>query len=175
MTNRIQKLYLAHRENSWYLRTGIIHHFICKCGQTDQLWNLVSDEYHPSHRCSRCRNDYYLDSMMFLTNEKVTRWSIFHWKIEAIKTADAWIVRAYDNIPLFDYELQKIRFRKVYICTSTLFFTGKSKLHIDYEMIIKKYVYNHAKKSSMIIELMSDDLDDALLAFVLSSPIDKIA
>ena len=73
MTYRIEKLYLAHRENSWYLRTGMIHHFICKCEQTDMFMNVTNDEFHPNHCCSQCQNNYYIDSMMFLTNKKVTQ------------------------------------------------------------------------------------------------------
>ena len=148
---------------------------MCKCGQTDRFSNVASDEYHPSHRCSRCHNDYYLDSLMFLTDEKVVRWSAFYWNIETVKTDESWIVRAYEFIPLFDYELQKIRFRKVYIGSILLSFRGEKSFHEDYPMLMKKYVYNYTDKSIQIKELVFKDLKKELYDFVLSSPISAIA
>jgi len=78
MTFRMNQSTLSKRENSWYLKTGHIHHFICKCGQVDQFGNIVSTIHHPGHCCSNCGNIHYLDSVMFLSNEKVVRWSIFN-------------------------------------------------------------------------------------------------
>ena len=69
MSFNIPNKSLPKQDNSWYLRTGVTHHFICKCGQTDKFMNVTSDEFHPNHLCSQCHNNYYIDSMMFLTNE----------------------------------------------------------------------------------------------------------
>ncbi len=175
MSIKLNSPLLNSRQNSWYLKTGLTHHFICKCGQTDQFRNIASDEYHPHHRCSRCSNTYYLDSMMFLTDEKVTRWSTFHWNIETVKSGDSWIVRAYDFIPLFDYDLQKIRFRKVYIGTISLDFLGQKSFHEDYPMLMKKYVYNSSDKSILLKELIFENVRNKLYEFILASPLKTIA
>ena len=175
MTNRIKRPHLYKRENSWYLKTGHIHHFICKCGQVDQFGNIVSTIHHPAHCCRSCGNSYYLDSVMFLTDKKVVRWLAFNWSIETIKTDEAWIVRAYASIPLFDHDLQKIRFRKTIIATTTLFFTGKHQYHEDHPMIMKKYIYNHMDKATLIKELMAEELEKTLYAFILELPTDEIA
>ncbi len=163
------------RKNSWYLRTGMTHHFICKCGQTDKFMNVLSDEYHPSHRCSQCQNDYYIDSMMFLTNKKVTQWSAFYWNVETQKTESDWIARAYDFIPLFDYELQKIRFRKVYICTISLSFNAEKEFHEDSSIIMNKNVYNNGDKAIQFSNFIFEYMEKVLFDFVLDTPTNTIS
>ena len=177
MSFNIHNQSLPKQNNSWYFKTGQIHHFLCKCGHVDQCMYpvILINMYHPEHCCSHCANTHYLDSVIFLTNPKVVRWSIFHWNIETIKTDESWVVRAYASIPLFDYNLQKIRFRKTVIATNTLFFNGIDKYHEDYPMILKKYVYNHRDKATLIKSLMDEELKKVLYVFILNAPIDEIA
>ncbi len=175
MTFRMNQSTLSKRENSWYLKTGHIHHFICKCGQIDQFGNIVSTIHHPGHCCRNCGNSHYLDSVMFLNNKKVTRWSVFNWSIETIKTDEAWVVQTYASIPVFDYALQKIKYRKTVIATNTLFFTGKHEYHEDHPLIMKKYVYNHLEKATVIKDLIDIELEEALCGFVLDDTIDVLA
>lgn len=175
MTNRVQDPQVDKRQNSWYLKTGYIHHFLCKCGQIDQFGNIVSTVHHPDHCCSFCGNTHYLDSLMFFADEKVIRWSIFNWNIETTKTEQAWIVKAYASIPLFDHAIQKISFKKIVLATNTLFFTGESLYQEDHPMIMKRYVYNHLAKATLLRNLIEEDLENLLCAFTLASPIETIS
>ena len=126
MTTKMHKTIYLKKENSWYLKVGRTHHFLCRCGEEEQYSDaMILDMHHPLHCCSHCGNTHYLDSVMFLNNPKVIRWSIFNWNIEGIKAEDRWIVNAWTNIPQFNYTLQKIEFKKTVIATNTLLFTGK--------------------------------------------------
>ena len=175
MSSNIQNQHLPKQKNSWYLRTGQIHHFICKCGQVDQFFSAAVQIHHPNHSCSSCHNTYYLDSVMFLHNKKVIRWSVFHWDIEAIKTKTFWQVSAYSTIPLFDHTLQKIRMKKVVIATSIIYFNGESVYTEEYPMIMEKYVYNHLDSATIIKELIDRELEERLCEFILDDPAETIA
>ena len=95
-------------ENSWYLKTGDFHHFICYCGQHDTYMCLAAIEHHPYHSCSRCSNDYYLDSVMFMNDSKVIRWSRFFYDFENEKNDGGWHVHVVARVPFFNFQLQKI-------------------------------------------------------------------
>ena len=174
MSSRIHSQHLPKQRNSWYLRTGQIHHFICKCGQVDQFINVVTQLHHPNHVCSHCGNKHYLDSAMFLHNKKVKRWSVFHWDIETIKIEESWMVSAYATIPVFDYALQKIRLKKIVLATTTLDFHGESTYHEDHPTIMGKYIYNHLESAITIKELVDKELEEYLGQFVLEDPIETI-
>jgi len=172
MSSRIYSQHLPKQRNSWYLRTGQIHHFICKCRQVDQFANVLMHIHHPNHVCSSCGNKHYLDSVMFLHNKKVTRWSVFHWDIETVKTTDSWQVSTYTPIPVFDYALQKIRLKKIVLATTTLHFNGESTYNEDHPMIMEKYVYNHLESAVTIKELVDNELEEHLCRFILEGPIE---
>ena len=174
MSSNIHSQHLPKQRNSWYLKTGQIHHFICKCGQVDQFANVLIPIHHPNHACSSCANTHYLDSVMFLQNEKVTRWSIFHWDTEMVKTTDSWQVSAYTPIPVFDYALQKIRLKKIVLATTTLHFNGESTYREDQSMVMGKYVYNHLDTAVTIKELVDNELEERLCRSVLENPIETI-
>jgi hypothetical protein len=157
--------------NSWYLRTGQVHHFLCRCGQVDQVSDVLTIMHHPNHRCSNCGNTHYLDSVMFLTNLKVTRWSIFHWNVERVKNDEAWVVSAYANIPLFDPKIQKIRLKKVMLATMSLSFRGGYSYKEEAPSLLKKYLYNHCHSATQMSELIEKELSEVLDAFLLESPI----
>ncbi len=175
MSSNIKSQHLHKQNNSWYIRTGHIHHFLCKCGQTDSFGNILSVVHHPDNCCSGCGNSHYLDTLMFLSSEKVVRWSVFHWHIEKIKTKQEWIVRTYASIPVFDYAIQKIRFRKIIFSTRSMSLQGKLDKHESYPIVLKKYVYNHLIKATQIKELMNEELKHVLYAFILEAPKVEIA
>jgi len=172
MSLKIHTQNLPKQNNSWYLRTGYIHHYICKCGEVDQFVNIAINIHHPYHSCSRCKNTHYLDSVMFLNDSNVVRWSSFHWNIETIKSEESWSMRAYSTIPVFDYDLQKIRLKRVTLATTTLYFNGTTSYKEDNPMIMEKYVYNNLESMSTIKELVDNDLEESLCRFILESPID---
>jgi len=162
------------QNNSWYIKVGHMHYFFCKCGQTNSFGNILSTIYHPDNYCHSCGNTHYLDSMMFLFNKKVVRWSIFNWDIEKIKTKKEWLVRTYASIPVFDYTLQKIRFIKIIFFTRSMSFQGERDQEKVYPLVLKKYVYNHLSKATEIQELMYEDAKQGLYEFILETPQDKI-
>jgi len=175
MTFRMMQQHIRKQSNSWYLRTGQVHHFLCRCGQVDQVSDVVTIIHHPSHRCSSCGNTHYLDSVMFLTNAKVTRWSIFHWHIEKVKNDEAWVVSAYTNIPLFDQIIQKIRLKKVVLASISLSFGGLYCYNEEAPTLLNKYLYNHCSSATLMRELIERELWEAMDTFLLASPTDTIS
>ncbi len=174
MSCRVHNQHLPKQKNSWYLRTGQVHHFLCQCGQVEQFANIVTTIHHPGHQCSACGNTHYLDSEMFLYKEKVTMWSNIYWNIDKLKTDEFWIISAYVNIPVFDYGIQKIRIKKIVLATSSLSFRGKYTYTEDQPVLLKKYVYNHSQTAKVISEMVKYEIDDVLSTFVLASPIEKL-
>lgn len=176
MTTNPNKETMLKSKNSWYLKTGQTHHFLCGCGQVDACTDaIILTIHHPDHWCSKCTNTHYLDSVMLLTNPRVTRWSIVNWDTEKIKSEGKWVVMAYAFIPVFNYTLQKIEYRKRILATNTLHFTGEHSYEEYDPMIINKYVYNHAQKASLIKDLVAQELEERLFTFVLSAPNETIA
>ena len=165
---------LGAQKNSWYLRTGEVHHFLCRCGCVEQTYSLVSKIHHPNHTCSVCGNTRYLDSTMFLGDPKVIRWSAFFWDINETKSNMAWSVSAYAHIPVFDYAIQKIRLKKFIFAVATLTFKGEH----DYEELapnlLRKYVYNGNVNARTLKEMMQEALNERLSSYVLTDPIEAI-
>ena len=174
MSSRIHNQYLPKQKNSWYLRTGHIHHFICKCGQVDQLANIISTIHHPSHCCASCRNRHFLDSEMFLYDDKVKMWSNVYWDMDRLKNNEAWVISAYINVPVFDYNIQKIRVKKIVLSTASLSFRGRYDYEEKQAVLLKKHVYNHSITARIINEIIYEDLEKVLSDFVLDSPIQTL-
>ncbi|MDD3591866.1 MAG: PcfJ domain-containing protein [Sulfurovum sp.] len=161
-------------KNSWYIKTGFVHNFICRCGQVDRYFHIPSTVYHPSHFCSQCGRGAYLDSVVFLNNEKVSRWLYFYWDYEKHKNESGWHVTATTKIPVFDYTIQKIVFTKISIATVTLYFSGRISYETHHQGITRKYVFNNSNKITVIATILKSKLWEELYPFILSSPLDKI-
>jgi hypothetical protein len=160
-------------ENSWYLRTGVVHNFICRCGQHDTIINLTII-HHPDHICSKCRNTHYLDSVMFVDDTKVKIWSSFYWSYEGTKDDTGWHIDAVARIPFFDYTLQKIVVKKVLISSKSLLFNGEIKNVNHSPNITGKYVYQSSNILETIEVRIKRIIGKNLTCLVVSNPIDKI-
>lgn len=160
--------------NSWYIKTGFLHNFICRCGQVDRYFHIPSTVYHPNHFCSQCARGTYLDSVVFLNNEKVSRWLSFYWDYEKQKNDSGWYVSATTKIPIFDYTIQKIIFIKISIATVSLYFNGRINYETHHEGITKKFVFNNSDKITVVATILKAKLWEELFCFVLSHPLDKI-
>jgi len=163
------------KKNSWYLKTGYIHNFICKCGQVDQYGSVISTQNHPDHRCSHCGNMHYLDSVMLLHNKKVLYWSQFYWEYETVKQNNMWTVSATMKIPQFDYVLQKIRFTKITLSSMYLTFSGIYRYTEMAPIILQKYMANETTKAPLLKNVIYKELRGKLRDFVLFSPHEKIS
>lgn len=174
MTFKITHQRIDSQQNSWYLRTGQVHHFLCRCGQVDQLHSAALIAHHPSHACSNCGNRYYLDSDMFLNNPKVTRWSKFYWDTENLKNDEGWIVSTYAMIPVPDYTIQKIRLKKIVLAAISLSFVGKHNYKKWEHGPLKKHIFNGRRKAEMLEETIEAELMEKLSSFVLASPVPEM-
>lgn len=156
-------------ENSWYLKTGMIHHFICKCGQHDTLIKLPSLVYHPHYKCSSCANSHYLDSVMFVYDKDVMFWSSFYWGYETYKDTNGWHIHAVSRIPFFDFSTQKIIIKKVSILSKSLSFNGEIKDKVYLPAITKKYVYQSTNVLETISQHIRNNIGQYLLDFILAN------
>ena len=172
---REERQHTLEQKNSWYLKTGHIHHFLCKCGQTDSFGSILSLHHHPDHSCSQCGNTHYLDAAMFLHNPKVIRWSTFYWKIETRKTEEGWQAESFAYIPVFVTRIQKIVRKKIIL--STLHMSHNGELHYDKHTptILSKSLYNHREKARRIEEWITPQLKEALSSCVMQHPTERIA
>lgn len=172
---RIHKTHIQEGLNSWYLRTGNIHNFICKCGRIEQYYRgVVSTEHHPSHQCSQCGNSYYIDCEMFLHNEKVKIWKEIHWQPVYYAYDTEWHIEYIINIPVFDTKVQKIvitRFEVFY--TSMSLSGGGSTETLEYEML-EREVYNGLNKPRRMTELIAKEAKRHLHRFIEEKPHEKI-
>ena len=175
MTVKLKSTSLSQGRNSWYLKIGYLHHFLCKCGQTDQFGSMIGTTHHPDHRCSHCGNTHYLDSTMFRYQPAVIRWSKFYWETEKIKTNNEWIVRAYAVIPVFDTKSQKIVREKIILSSIRLGFDGEESPVHSAVIIRRKCVYNDFEKPRKLQDLIEAEISSVLIDFVLENPIPEIA
>ena len=156
-------------ENSWYLKTGSVHNFICQCRQTDQYVD-ITNIHHPYHHCSKCNNTHYLDSIMFLNDENINAWSTLYWSYETHINKSNWVVDATVKIPIFNTSLQKITMQKFSIATASINNTGTSYLFFNHPKITEKMVYNDSNTPLKLTQLIEKEIWSILYNLVISNP-----
>ena len=163
------KSLISKLENSWYLKTSSVHHFICQCGQTDQYTDIVN-LHHTCHHCSQCNNAHYIDSIMFLNNENIKAWSTLYWSYETHVNKSSWVVNAIVTIPVFNYALQKISMQKYTIATASINNSGTSYFMFDHSEITEKLVYNGFNTPLKLTQIIEKKIWGVLYNFVMSNP-----
>ena len=161
-------------QNSWYLKTGLAHNFICKCGQMDSQITIVSTIHHPDHRCSQCGNDHYLDSVAFLTDERMKYWSSFYWDYTPYMDERGWSISAVAKIPVFDYPIQKIIMKEISIASISMMTNGTQRYTVDHSLISRRMVYNGGDTIQTIDNLIQKEIYQKLYDCITSHPGDLL-
>ena len=165
----VNQTHIKAQSNSWYLRTGEVHNFFCKCGRIDQYHrSILSLEHHPSHRCSKCGNGYYIDVVAFRYSRETKIFKAFHWDVEYTQNGSYWDVTYTVMYPTFDYQLQKIVMHK-----DELMYANLDPSSFFYEPLeytyLEKSVYNDEKRPLKIRVHMERAVKESLLQFVQES------
>jgi hypothetical protein len=157
-------------ENSWYLKTGLFHHFICRCGQRDIRLDTISTIHHPNHHCSQCGNTHYLDTNAMLSTPTVKYWKRFSWHYERYRDKSGWHAAAVVTLPLFDYALQKIVLQKSVLVIASLYRSGIKDYRVFNSVVVAKFVYNGNEGKKKIRELIKGDIYEELCGILDDDP-----
>ncbi len=156
--------------NSWYLRTGEVHNFFCKCGCVDQYRKGVpSLEHHPSHRCSSCGNGYYIDVVVFRHSKQVKIFKTFHWDVEYAHAKNYWDVTYTVKYPKFDCKQQMIVMYKEELMYADMGTSGSVIHRLEGADLLEKSVFNGRKRPVKIRVLMERRIIKDLLQFAEST------
>jgi hypothetical protein len=161
--------------NSWYLKTGEYHHFICKCGRVDQYTlGLPHIGRHPKHCCKACGNDYFVDSEIFLHNPKIRIYREIYCERVFDCDAGGWDVTYYLKIPYFCISSQTIRLKRIEVCYIEIYDSGCAKFEVVEHGILKRMVYNGHSRPQKLLDLLKKEAYTELVRLVEQNPIEKI-
>ena len=154
--------------NSSYMKIGVVHHFICKCGRVDKYTEpLISIRYCPNHSCSTCKNTYYLDVVALVHNPTVIYWKMINIDYEVKKDKEVWTAKAIFRIPLFDVKTQKIQLNNMVLVTYKLHYDSythsiDTSCENNLPKITRKYVFRKNIKQMPILKICTEILESKL-------------